>query len=162
MLEQGPWDHEFGATCDAVPWQLKFDQRRMWKPCSSDAEQGFAPNVLVPAARRVDRRRYFTKRDLAKYGYIDDCLGCAQLAVGMGNASVLQDDRCRGRVGEITAGDDDPRKVERVSSDSAPDAENPRPLMLDETVSEPPVPPAPANQVGGSSSSAGPDVATNV
>ena len=20
-----PWDHEFGATCDAVPWQLKFD-----------------------------------------------------------------------------------------------------------------------------------------
>ena len=68
------------------------------------------------------------KREIGGYGYIDDCLGCAQLAVGMRNASALQDDRCRRRVEELTAGDDDPRKVERGSSDSAPDAENPRPL----------------------------------
>ena len=52
--------------------------------------------VQIPAAPRVNRRRYVTKRDLAKNGYIDECPACTQLAAGM----------------QLMAGDDDPRQVE--------------------------------------------------
>ena len=58
-------------------------------------------------------RRYVTKRDLVKYGYTDECQACTQLASGMHNAKVPHDNRCRDRIGELMAEDDDQRQVER-------------------------------------------------
>ena len=71
--------------------------------------------IVMPAVPRVDRRRYVTKRDLVKSGYTDECQACTQLASGMQNAKVPHDDRCRDRIGELMAGDNDQRQVERVS-----------------------------------------------
>ena len=72
MLERDPWDHVFKYH------GLRLDQRKLPKQVvpSSDAEQGFAPIVLIPGALRVDLMRDVTERDLAKYGYIDECLVC--------------------------------------------------------------------------------------
>ena len=81
----------------------------------------------MPAVPKVDRRRYVTKRDLVKYGYTDECPACTQLASGMHNAKVPHDDRCRDRVGELMAGDDDQRQVERVSGSDHAEVEIPRP-----------------------------------
>ena len=108
MMEHERWDRVFSATCVGVLWQLRPDQRNLVRPV-------VAPVVMMPAVPRVDRRRYVTKRDLVKYGYADECQACAQLASGMHNAKVPHDDRCRDRIGELMAGDDDQRQVERVS-----------------------------------------------
>ena len=62
-----------------------------------------------------------------KYGYTDECQACTQLASGMHNAKVPHDDRCRDRVGEFMASDDDQRQVERVSGTVRPEVEIPRP-----------------------------------
>ena len=88
------------------------------------AEQGVAPVIVMPAAPRVDRRRYVTKKDLVKYGYTDDCQACTQLASGMHNAKVPHDDRCRDRIGELMAEDDDQRQVERMMSRTTADVES--------------------------------------
>ena len=48
-----------------------------------------------------------TKRDLVMYGYTDECQACTQLASGMHNAKVPHGDRCRDRIGELMAEDDD-------------------------------------------------------
>ena len=81
----------------------------------------------MPAVPRVDRRRYVTKRDLVKCGCTDECQACTQLASGMHNAKVLHDDRCRDRIGELMAEDDDQRQVERVSVSVHAEVEIPRP-----------------------------------
>ena len=59
-----------------------------------------------------------------KYGYTDECEACTQLASGMHNAKVPHDDRCRDRIGELMAGDDDQRQVERMMSRTTVDVEN--------------------------------------
>ena len=59
------------------------------------------------------------KRDLVKYGCTDEC--------HMHNAKVPHDDRCRDRIGELMAEDDDQRQVERVSGTVHPEVEIPRP-----------------------------------
>ena len=51
-----------------------------------------------------------------KYGFTDECQAFTQLASGTHNAKVPHDDRCRDRIGELMAEDDDQRHVERVSS----------------------------------------------
>ena len=116
----------------------------------------------MSAVPTVHRRRYVTKRDLVKYGYTDECQACTQLASGMHNAKVPHDDRCRDRVGELMAGDDDQRQVERVSGTVRPEVEIPRPEAGEEVdVGEPTVrvagpveeQPVPTVRVGGSSGS---------
>ena len=91
---------------------------------SGETEQGVAPVIVMPAVPKTDRRRYVTKRDLVKYGFTDECQACTQLASGMHNAKVPHDDRCRDRIGELMAGDDDQRQVERVTSRTAIEVEN--------------------------------------
>ena len=126
MMEHERWDRVFSATCVGVPWQLRPDQRNLVRPAvpEAEAEQGVAPVIVMPAVPKVDRRRYVTKRDLVKYGYMDECQACTQLASGMHNAKVPHDDRCRDRIGELMAGDDDQRQVERVTSRAAVEVEN--------------------------------------
>ena len=85
------------------------------RPVVLEADQGVAPVIVMPAVPKVDRRRYVTKRDLVRYGYTDECQACTQLASGLHNAKVPHDDRCRDRIGELMAGDDDQRQVEGVS-----------------------------------------------
>ena len=123
--------------------------------------------IVMPAVPKVDRRRYVTKRDLVKYGYTDECQACTQLASGMHNAKVLHDDRCRDRIGELKAGDDDQRQVERMMSRTTADVESkiPCPETGEEVdVGEPSVQPQavpqpveeqpiPTVRVGGSSGS---------
>ena len=164
MLEHERWDRVFSATCTRVPWQLGPDQRnraRLVVPVA-EADQGVAPVVVMPAVPKTDRRIYVTKRDLVKYGYTDECQACTQLASGMHIAKVLHDDRCRDRIGEFMAEDDDQRQVERVSSRTLPEVEIPRPEAGEEMdVGEPTVrvagpvedQPVPTVRVGGSSSS---------
>ena len=118
MMEHERWDRVFSATCVEVPWQL-----RPVVP-EAEAEQGVAPVIVMPAVPRVDRRRYVTKRDLVKYGYTDECQACTQLASGMHNAKVPHDDSCRDRIGDLMAGDDDQRQVERMMSRTTVDVEN--------------------------------------
>ena len=81
-------------------------------------------------------------------------------------ARVPHDDRCRGRIVELMAEDDDPRQIERVSSRTVPEVEIPRPEAGEEIdVCEPTVrvagpvedQPVPTIRVGGSSSSGTPD-----
>ena len=94
----------------------------------------------MPAVPKVDLRRYVTKRDLVKYGYTDECQACTQLASGMHNAKVPHDDRCRDRIGELMAGDDDQRQVERVSGSVQAAVEIPCPEAGEEVdVGEPTV-----------------------
>ena len=85
-----------------------------------------------------------------------------QLASGMHNAKVPHDDRCRDRIGELMAEDDDQRRVERASSRAVPEVELPRLEAGEEMdVGEPTVrvvapeedQPVPTLRVGGSSSS---------
>ena len=59
-----------------------------------------------------------------KYGYTDECQACTQLASGMHNAKVPHDDRCRARIGELMASDDDQRQIERITSRTAVEVEN--------------------------------------
>ena len=119
-------EHEFSATCVGVPWQLRPDQRNLVRlvVLEAEAEQGVAPVIVMPAVAKVDRRRYVTKRDLVKYGYTDECQACTQLASGMHNAKVPHDDRCRDRIGELMAEDDDQRQVERMMSRTTADVES--------------------------------------
>ena len=133
----------------------------------AEADQGVAPVVVTPAVPKVDRRRYGTKRDLVKYGYTDECQACTQLASGMHNAKVPHDDRCRDRIGELMAEDDDQRQVERMMSRTTADVESeiPCPETGEEVdVGEPSVQPQsvpqpveeqpiPTVRVGGSSGS---------
>ena len=116
----------FSATCVGVPWQLRPDQRNLVRPVvpEAEAEQGVAPVIVMPAFPRVDRRRYVTKRDLVKKGYTDKCQACTQLASVMHNAKLPRDERCRDRIGELMASDDDQRQVERVTSRTAVEVEN--------------------------------------
>ena len=174
MMEHERWDRVFSATCVGVPWQLRPDQRNLVRRVvpEAEAEQGVAPVIVMPAVPKVDRRRYVTKRDLVKYGYTDECQACTQLAAGMHNAKVPHDDRCRDRIGELMASDDDQRQVERVTSRAAVEVENeiPCPEAGEEVdVGEPTVveyqrsdpqsasqsvsQPVPTVRVGGSSSS---------
>ena len=126
ILEHDRWDRVFSVvTCVGVPWQLRPDQRslvRLVVP-EAEADQGVAPVIVMPAAQRTDRRRYVTKRDLVKYGYTDECQACMHLESGMHNAKVLHDDRCRDRIGELMAEDDDQRQVERVFGTLHPEVE---------------------------------------
>ena len=164
MLEHERWDRVFSAMCVGVPWQLRPDHGNLARPVvpEAEADQGVAPVVVMPAVPRVDRRRYVTKRDLVKYGYTDECQACTQLASGMHNAKVPHDDRCRDRIGELMAGDDDQRQVERVSGTVRPEVEIPRLEAREEVhVGEPTVrvagpveeQPVPTVRVGGSSGS---------
>ena len=61
-----------------------------------------------------------------KYGYTDECQAWTQLTAGTHNARVPHD-RCRDRIGELMAEDDDQRQGERVSSRAVPEVEIPRP-----------------------------------
>ena len=126
MMEHERWDRVFSATCVGVPWQLRPDQRNLVRPVvpEAEAEHGVAPVIVMPAVPRVDRRRYVTKRDLVKYGFSDECQACTKLASGMHNAKVPHHDRCRDRIGELMAGDDDQRQVERMMSRTTVDVEN--------------------------------------
>ena len=175
MMEHERWDRVFSAMCVGVPWLLRLDQRNLVRPVvpEAEAEQGVALVIVMPAVLKVDRRRYVTKRDLVKFGYTDEwCQACTQLASGMHNAKVPQDDRCRDRIGELMASDDDQRQVERVTSRAAVEVENeiPCPEAGEEVdVGEPTVvedqrsdsqstsqsvsQPVPTVRVGGSSSS---------
>ena len=49
---------------------------------------------------------------------------CTQLASGMHNAKVPHGDKCRDRIGELMASDDDQRQVERMMSRTTVDVEN--------------------------------------
>ena len=160
MLEHERWDRVFSATCVGVPWQLRPDQRNLVRPVvpEAEADQGVALVIVMPVAPRVGRRRYVTKRDLVKCGYTDECQACTHTASD--NAKVPHDDRCRDRIGELMAGDDDQRQVERVSGTLHPEVEIPRPEAGEEVdVGEPtarvagPVEeqPVPVVRVGGSS-----------
>ena len=164
MLEHERWDRVFSATCVGVPWQLRPDQRNLARPVvlEAEADQGVALVIVMPAIPKTDRRRYVTKRDLVKYGHTDEWQACAQLASGMHNAKVPRDDRCRDRIGELVAEDDDQTQVERVSGTVHPEVEIPRPEAGEEMdVGEPTVvedqqpvqQPVPTVRVGGSSSS---------
>ena len=126
MMEHERWDRVFSATCVGVLCQLRPDQRNLVRPVvpEAEAEHGGSPLIVMPAVPKVDRRRYVTKRDLVKYGYTDECQACTQLASGMHNAKVPHDDRCRDRIGELMASDDDQRQVERVTSRAAVEVEN--------------------------------------
>ena len=103
----------FSAPCIGVPLQLRPDQRNLARlvVLVAEAVQRVAPVIMMPAVPKTDRRRYVTKRDLLKYGYTDECQTCTQLTSGMHNAKVLHDDKCRDRLGELMAGDDDQRQV---------------------------------------------------
>ena len=105
------------------------DQRKLARPVVlvAKADQDVGLVIVMHAVPKTDRRRYVTKRDLVKYGYTDECQACTQLASGMHNAKVPHDDRCRDRIGELMAEDDDQRQVERVSSGTVPEVEIPRP-----------------------------------
>ena len=166
MLEQEKWDRVFSATCVGVPGQLRPDQRNLVRPVvpEAEAEQGVAPVIVMLADPNTDRRRYVTKRDLVKYGYTDECQACTQLASGMHNAKVPHGDRCRDLIGELMAGDDDQRQIERMTSRTTIEVENeiPRPEAGEEVdVGEPKVrvagqveeQPIPTVRVGGSSGS---------
>ena len=108
----------------------------------AEAEQGVAPVIVMAAVPKVDRRRYVRKRDLVKFGHTDECQACTQLASGMHNAKVPHDDRCRDRIGELMASDDDQRQVERVSGSVHSEVEIPRPEAGEEVdVGEPTVQP---------------------
>ena len=109
MLEHERWDRVFCG----VPWQLRPDQRNLVRlvVLEAEAEQGVALVVVMLVVPRVDRRRYVKKRDLVKYGYTDECQACTQLASGMHNPKVPHDDRCRDRIGELMADDDNQRGV---------------------------------------------------
>ena len=77
-----------------------------------------------------------------KYGYTDECQACTQLVSGMHRAKVLHDDRCRDRIGELMADDDDQRQVERVTSRTISEVETPCPEAAEEMdVGEPSVQP---------------------
>ena len=164
MLEHERWDRVFSVTCIGVPWQLRPDRRNLARPVVLEAEayQGVAPVIVMPAIPKTDRRRYVTKRDLKKHGYTDECQACTQLASGMHTAKVLHDERCRDRIGELSAEDDDQRQVELVSGTVHPEADIPRPEAGEEMdVDEPMVvedqqpvqQPVPTVRVGGSSTS---------
>ena len=104
----------------------------------AEADQGVAPVVVMPAVPRVDRRRYVTKRDLVKYGYTGRMSSMHAVGVGTHDAKVPHDDRCRDRIGELMAEDDDQRQVERVSG--AAEVKIPRPEAGEEMdVGEPTV-----------------------
>ena len=130
----------------------------------AEAEQGVAPVIVMPTVPKTDRRRYVTKRGLVKYGYADECQACTPLASDMHKAKVPHDDRCRDRIGELMAGDDDQRQVERVTSRAAVEVDNEIPspearmarLAGPETQSVPRLveeQPIPTVRVGGSSGS---------
>ena len=127
MLEHETWGRVFSATCVGGPWQLRPDQRNLARRVVpvAEADQGVAPVIVLLAAPKTDRRRYVTKRDLVKYGYTDECQACTQLASGMHTAKVPHDDRCRDRIGELMAEDDDQRQVERVSGSVHPGIQKP-------------------------------------
>ena len=126
LMEHERWDRVFSATCVGIPWQLRQDQRNLVRPFvpEAKAEQGFALVMVMPIVPNIDRRMYVTKRDLVKYGYTDECQACTQLASGMHNAKVLHDGRCRNRIGELMAGDDDQRQFERITSRTSFEVEN--------------------------------------
>ena len=108
MLEHERWDRVFSATCIGVPWQLRPDHRNLARlvVLVAEADQGVAPVIVMLAVPKTDWRRYVTKRDIVKYGYTHECQACTQLASGMHNAKVPHDDKCRDRIGELTAEDD--------------------------------------------------------
>ena len=95
------------------------------------------------------------------------CQACTQLASGMHNAKVPDDDRCRDRIGQLMSEDDDQRQVERMMSRTTADVESeiPCPESGEEVdVGEPSVQPQsvpqpveeqpiPTVRVGGSSGS---------
>ena len=104
-------------------WQLRPDQRNLARLVvpQAEADHGVAPVIVMPTVPKTDRRRYVTNRDLVKYGYTDECQACTQLASGMHNAKAPHDDRCRDRIGELMASDDEQRQVERVKSRAVPE-----------------------------------------
>ena len=123
-----------GAAIFLTPDGVKRpDQRNLVRPVvfEEKTDQGVAPVIVMPAVPKVERRRYFTKRererDLVKYGYTDECQACTQLTSDMHNTKVPHNDRCRDRIGELMAGDDDQRQVERVTSRAAVEVENETP-----------------------------------
>ena len=93
----------------------------------AEADQGVAVVIVTLAVPKTVRRRYVTKRDLVKYGYTDWCQACTQLPSGMHNVKVLHDNRCRDRIGELMAEDDDQRQVKRVSGSVHSEVAIPRP-----------------------------------
>ena len=111
------WNTRDRIAC-SVQCVLEFCGRGRSRCCTCDRDA---------CRSETGRRRYVTKRDLVKNGYTDECQACTQLASGMHNARVLHDDRCRDRIGELTAEDDDQRQVERVSGTVRSEFEIPRP-----------------------------------
>ena len=82
---------------------------------AAEADQGVALVIVMLDVPKTERRSYVTMRDLVKYGYTDGCQTCTQLALGVHNAKVPHDDRCRDRICELMAEDDDRRQVERMT-----------------------------------------------
>ena len=111
------WNTRDRIAC-SVQCVLEFCGRGRSRCCTCDRDA---------CRSETGRRRYVTKRDLMKNGYTGECQACTQLASGMHNARVLHDDRCRDRIGELTAEDDDQRQVERVSGTVRSEFEIPRP-----------------------------------
>ena len=74
--------------------------------------------IVMPADPRVDRKRYVTKRDLAKYGY---ARGSSMHAIGSRHAQ--REGSSRRQIGELMTQDEDQRQGERVSSRAVPEAE---------------------------------------
>ena len=124
----------------------------------AEADQGVAPVIVMPAAPKIDRRRYVTKSVGTKTSVKRACSWRQACTI----AKVPHDDRCRDRIGELMAEDDDQRRVERASSRAVPEVEFPRLEAGEEMdVGEPTVhvvalvedQPVPTVRVGGSSSS---------
>ena len=126
MTEHERWDRRVQCGVCWSSLALRSDQLNLVRlvVLEAEAERGVAPVIVMPAVPRADRRRYVTKRDLVMYGYTDECQACTQLASGMHNAKVPHDDRCRDRIGELMASDDDQRQVDRVASRTAVEVEN--------------------------------------
>ena len=59
-----------------------------------------------------------------KYGHTDECQACTQVSVRHAQCGGSSDDRCRDRIGELMAGDDDQRQVERMMSGTTADVES--------------------------------------
>ena len=133
MMEHERWDRVFSTTCVGVFWQLIPDQRNLVRPVVPEkkAKHGVVFVIVMSAVPKVDGTRNVTKRDLVKYGYTNECQACTQLASSMHNAKFKfpRDNKCRNRIGEFMASDDDQKQVERVTSRTAVEGENEIPCL---------------------------------
>ena len=75
-----------------------------------------------------------------RYGYTNECPACKQLATSLRNVKVLHAHKCRDRIGDLIARDEDPRQRDIIPSMSSPEAEVQRPQVREDVaVNEPTV-----------------------